>query len=249
MEKPLSILPDRLLDKIPADLDYTGAIPSIEHLNAVFKPLSYLERLHLLYAYFKPSEVLVTSSFGTRSVLLLWSLAQVCPTQKIHFIDTGYHFPETLTYKKQLTNQLNLTIVDLKPDAKAHQQTEAEEWWTNRPDDCCNTNKVEPLNLVKGNYKIWVSGLMQDQTNFRAGLQVFEQKGPQLKFHPMLNLDEGMFRYETMRLKLPEHPLEALGYGSIGCSHCTNKGAGRSGRWQGQAKTECGLHPDYFKKR
>ena len=249
MEKQLSSIQRQIQEKLPVDLPLPGTIPPIEQLNALFEPLSYLERLHLLYAYFEEGEVLVTSSFGTRSVLLLWALSQMQPRQRVHFIDTGYHFPETLQYLQQLRESLNLRLVEVHPDAAAHDRTNDEQWWLQHPDACCAINKVEPLEAIKGPYKVWISGLMQDQTQFRAGLQVFEQQGDLLKFHPMLNLDEGMFRYETGRLKLPMHPLEALGYGSVGCSHCTKQGAGRSGRWQGQEKTECGLHPGYFDKK
>lgn len=239
----------KTLQKLNLEFQAAGELPSLEQLNALFEPLNYLERLHLLYAYFKEAEVLVTSSFGTRSVLLLWSLSQIQPRQRVHFINTGYHFPETLQYKQQVSEAFNLRIVEVCPDASAHERTEREQWWKGQPDACCAVNKVEPLEAIKGNYKVWISGLMQDQTQFRAGLQVFEQQGELLKFHPMLHLDEGMFRYETGRLKLPLHPLEDLGYGSVGCTHCTQKGAGRSGRWQGQEKTECGLHPGYFDKK
>ena len=76
---------------------------SVEELNAIFTPLSFKERIARLYQYFDKKEVLFTSSFGTKSVFLLHLVSQIEPGQKVHFIDTTYHFMETLRYKKQLT--------------------------------------------------------------------------------------------------------------------------------------------------
>ena len=86
---------------------------SIELLNDIFEPLTYQERIALLYKYFDEDEVLYTSSFGTKSVFLLYWISKIRPTQTVHFIDTTYHFKETISYKEQLTNLLGLQIVDV----------------------------------------------------------------------------------------------------------------------------------------
>lgn len=237
------------IDQPPKKLRFEGPVPSVEHLNQVFSAHAYLERFHLLYAYFSEQEVLMTSSFGTNSALLLWMVHQLKPTQTVHFINTGYHFPETLAYKRFWEKHYQLQVQDLYPQQVAHETTRANSWWKHRPDDCCAVNKIAPLEAIKGNYKVWISGLRKEQTSYREGLQVFEQQGAILKFHPLIDLSEEQFLAETKRWALPAHPLEAQGYGSIGCTHCTKKGTGRSGRWQGQEKTECGLHPGYFDKK
>ncbi|HMQ48378.1 MAG TPA: phosphoadenylyl-sulfate reductase [Saprospiraceae bacterium] len=218
-------------------------------LNRVFTPLSYQDRIQKLYHFFGEEEVMVTSSFGTSSVFLLHVLSQERPTQKIHFIDTGYHFPETLAYKQELTDLLNLQVVSIHPDAGEHNFTQSEALWKSDTNRCCQINKVNPLEGVKAQHKVWVSGLMSHQTEFRAGLQVFERQGRLLKFHPFIDVDEGELLYQLGIHQLPAHPLEAQGFGSIGCSHCTVQGQGREGRWKDSEKTECGLHPDYFTKR
>jgi phosphoadenosine phosphosulfate reductase len=221
-------------------------IPPLDHLNETFRMLGYRERIHLLYAYFKEQEVLVTSSFGTSSVFLLFLLYQLRPTQKIYFVDTGYHFPETLQYKKELEQRFQLSIQDVHPEIKDHEQTRKDLLWSTNQDGCCQVNKVLPLEPLKQQHKVWISGLMGFQNEYRADLPIFEQREDLIKFHPLIDLDEGEFLYEMERYQLPRHPLEDQGYGSIGCTHCTQKGEGRSGRWADLEKTECGLHPDFL---
>jgi phosphoadenosine phosphosulfate reductase len=222
---------------------------TLDQLNELFTPLDYQERLKLLYQIFDEDEVLLTSSFGTTSVLLLHAVSQINPTQAVHFIDTTYHFPETQAYKQALATQLNLRVVDVFPDQQQNAITLAEQWWMTRKDDCCNVNKVEPMAPIKASHKVWISGLMGYQTGFRQGLRVFEKQDNLLKFHPLIDIQEGDFLYYQSKYHLPSHPLEALGYGSVGCTHCTIAGAGRSGRWSDSEKTECGLHPGFFEEK
>lgn len=217
--------------------------PDLETLNEVFTPLHFEERIRQLYRFFPQKEILLTSSFGTRSAFLLHLIAQIRPSQPVHFIDTTYHFPETLAYRRQLAHQFGLHIIDILPDPAQNQITAEEEWWKKDPGTCCMVNKVLPLKPIKARHKVWISGLMAHQTEFRSQLRVFEKQGNILKFHPLIDIDEGEFLYHMSYHKLPRHPLEDKGYGSVGCEHCTVQGEGRNGRWKGQAKTECGLHP------
>ena len=221
----------------------------LEELNEVFTPMTYLERLKKLYQHFDPSEVLLTSSFGTKSVFLLHLIHEIEPRQKVYFIDTTYHFPETVAYKEQLVELFNLEVINVLPEPVQNKLTRDEAWWNDHPRMCCTINKIAPIEPVVAKHKVWISGLMAYQTPFRAHLRIFEQQGDILKFHPLIDIDEGAFLYHLSYNKLPRHPLEAEGFGSIGCVHCTNKGEGRSGRWAGKAKTECGLHPNYFTKK
>lgn len=215
----------------------------VRHLNQTFTPLSFRERLRQLYKYFKPQDVLLTSSFGANSAFLLHLVSQVQPRQKVYFIDTTYHFPETIAYKEQLTSLFGLEVIDVLPDPTLNRAATAEAWWQHDPGTCCQVNKVLPLEPIKARHRVWISGVMAFQTDFRSKLRVFEEQGALLKFHPLIDIDEGEFLYHLGCHKLPPHPLEGQGYGSIGCAHCTVAGAGRSGRWKGQPKTECGLHP------
>jgi phosphoadenosine phosphosulfate reductase len=215
---------------------------ALDRLNDIFTPLSPQERIKRLYHYFKPEDVLYTSSFGTKSVFLLHLVSSIQANQKVHFINTGYHFPETIAYKQQLARLFGLDVQDIKPDATQHNVTKREKTWQHEPALCCSINKVLALEAIKPHYKVWISGVMGYQTNHRSDLNVFEWIDGMLKFHPIIDIDEGAFLYHLSYHNLPGHPLEKVGYGSIGCSHCTAKGAGRTGRWKGIRKTECGLH-------
>ena len=222
---------------------------SVEQLNARFSPLTFRERLETLYDYFAEPEVLYTSSFGTKSVFLLHLIHQIRPSQPVHFIDTTYHFPETVAYRQQLVERFQLRVIDVRPKAEENQVTREQEWWKEHPRMCCSVNKVVPLQPIVARHRVWLSGLMAGQTTFRSHLRVFEQQGDILKFHPLIDIDEGEFHYHLSYHQLPRHPLESQGYGSIGCTHCTARGDGRSGRWQGREKTECGLHPNFYTRK
>lgn len=211
-------------------------------LDEKFKSVPYEIRLRRLYDLYDPTEVLVTSSFGTNSVFLLWLLSRIRPDQKIHFINTTYHFPETLAYKKQLEDLFDLKIVEILPDSAQNQLSAQQAWWKTDIERCCAVNKIAPLAPLKAQHKVWVSGVAAYQTALRKGLKLWEQQDNLLKFHPLLDVDEGEFLYQTGLHKLPQHPLKAAGYGSVGCTHCTKKGTGRAGRWVNKEKTECGLH-------
>ncbi len=231
--------------QIPKTLDLTG----LDALNARFTTLTYQERIRELYRLFSVEQVLYTSSFGTKSAFLLHQMSLIQPAQKVHFVNTGFHFQETLNYRDQLAEQFGMEVIDVLPDPEQHERTRKFRSWVTDIDDCCRINKVAPLEPIKARHKVWISGLMSWQTDFRAGLRVFEYQDGILKFHPLIDIDEGEFLYHMAYYKLPRHPLEASGYGSIGCTHCTKKGQGRSGRWENSGKTECGLHPGYFLKQ
>ena len=123
-----------------------------------------------------------------------------------------------------------------------HEFTSKDETWRKNPDFCCSINKVKPLDLIKNHYKIWVSGLMKWQSDHRATLDIFELRGDILKFYPLLDVTKEERDAFIKEHQLPFHPLVEKGYNSIGCKHCTVPGEDRSGRWNNNPKTECGLH-------
>ncbi|MDQ3046543.1 MAG: phosphoadenylyl-sulfate reductase [Bacteroidota bacterium] len=212
----------------------------LEKLNERYLLLSPEDRIRELYKDFE--RILFTSSFGTTSVFLLHLFHKVQPLQKIHFLDTTYHFNETLEYKELLTKKLNLTVVDIKPEEWKNKFTEQDKTWNSDPDLCCSINKVEPVDKVKEDFQVWVSGLMSSQNSFRGNLKVFEMKEGMLKFFPLIDQSETIAKEYMKENDLPEHPLLSQGYNSVGCFHCTVAGKGRSGRWVNKSKTECGLH-------
>ena len=214
----------------------------LDALNTAYAPLSVAERLARLYTDFAPEKILVTSSFAATSAYFLHMISQVRPQQVIHFIDTGYHFPETLAYRNLMAEKLHLNVVSLLPDEYQHNYSQQEKLYETDPDFCCSINKVMPLDNIKGNYDVWISSLMGWQNDFRADLRIFEESHNIIKFNPLIDLTREALDTYIAEHQLPVHPLVAQGYSSIGCSHCTLPGKDRKGRWAGKAKTECGLH-------
>lgn len=214
----------------------------IAELNRAYAPLHFNERLQRLYRDFAPDKVMVTSSFAATSAYFLHIISRIRPEQEVLFINTGYHFPETLAYRDELAERYHLRVRDLVPDEYQHQYSEDEKLYQTDPDFCCTINKVNPLEAVKVHYHVWVSSLMGWQTDHRAGLAIFEERRGILKFNPMIDVSRDERDSYIREHNLPLHPLVNEGYSSIGCSHCTVKGEGRSGRWLGKPKTECGLH-------
>ena len=214
----------------------------IDALNEAYRPLHFRQRIARLYEDFAPQRILVTSSFAATSAYFLHIITSIRPQQRIHFIDTGFHFPETLEYRRYLTGLLKLSVVDVKAEDWKHQFTADEQTYQRDPDFCCSINKIEPLEAIKPDFHIWVSSLMGWQTDHRAGLPVFEVRRGIIKCNPMIDVSRAERDAYIAEHQLPFHPLVAKGYASIGCTHCTVAGEGRSGRWVGKPKTECGLH-------
>lgn len=214
----------------------------VEKLNLKYKKLSIEKRIEELYKDFDVEEVMLTSSFAATSAFLLNLFAGINKNQPVFFIDTGYHFEETLRYKEKLVQMYGLDVRTISALKEEHDFTLNDETWKKNPDFCCYINKVKPLDIIKKNYSVWVSGLMEWQSDHRASLNIFEYRGEMLKFYPLLDVTKSQRDIFIEEHQLPFHPLRAKGYHSIGCSHCTTPGEDRNGRWNNNPKTECGLH-------
>jgi phosphoadenosine phosphosulfate reductase len=196
-----------------------------------------------------------TSSFQTHSVVLLHILSQIDKSIPIYFINTGFHFPETIVYRDQITQLMGLNLVDLHSNTSKHMQKDAagKLLFTSDPDFCCHLNKVQPLDNVLAEHDVWINGVRADQSDVRKRMKV-EQPAPHgtFRFHPMLDWNNRMIEQYLKEYKLPRHPMESQGYFSIGCEPCTRKFdpemMEREGRWYGLKKTECGLHTELISK-
>jgi len=213
---------------------------NLDVLNEQYRKLSPMKRIIQLYKDF--DKVLISSSFGTTAVVQLQLFHEAGIRQPVYFIDTTYHFQETLDYKEKLIKLFGLSVIDILPDKEQNEYSLIGELWRYDPDQCCSINKVEPFEKIKSQFDVWVSGLMYWQSSHREKLNIFEEKGGIIKFYPIIDMSEE----EALRIikenGLPIHPLKPLGYESIGCKHCTLKGKKRKGRWAQTVKTECGLH-------
>lgn len=214
----------------------------IEQLNKRYKPLTPCQRIQNLYKDFEETEIMLTSSFAATSAFLLKLFSDINQNQEVIFIDTGYHFKDTLAYKNQLEKQYGLKVKSIRAPKEEHDFTTKNQTWKTNPDFCCSVNKVQPLEKVKKLHNVWVSGLMKWQSDHRASLDIFEERGDILKFYPLVDVSKEERDNYIAKHNLPFHPLVAEGYNSIGCTHCTVPGEDRSGRWNNSPKTECGLH-------
>lgn len=195
-----------------------------------------------------PDRLAVVSSFGTESAVLLKFVADVDRSLPILFLDTLWLFKETLAYRDTLVGRLGLTdirTVTPSPSALALRDPRRELCFRDR-DACCTIRKVEPLAKELEAFDGWLSGRKRYQGGERANLAVVEADGPRLKFNPLARMSRAELNLVFQAAKLPRHPLEALGYSSVGCVPCTHRPAAgaalRDGRWSGLGKTECGIH-------
>lgn len=209
---------------------------------------NYLERYRS-----EGKKVFATSSFQTHSIPMLHIISRIDNSIPIFFINTGFHFPETLKFRDKVAQQLNLNLVDLHSMVSRNLQMDSNHqfYFTSDPDYCCFINKTQPMEPVLGEYDVWMNGIRADQNANRKNMQI-EQPAPKdaIRFHPMLDWNMKMIYDYIREHNLPKHPLENSGYMSIGCEPCTRKMSldnDRGGRWFGMNKTECGLHTDLVK--
>jgi len=219
----------------------------VERENDRLESLAPAERLAFAVERFGDA-LLFTSSFGAQSAVLLHLWSTVARDRPVTFIDTGFLFPETLAYRDRLVAQLGLVLDVVRPDIAradfdARYGTDIQ---ARDPDFCCGLNKTAPLASRRERAQAWVSGLRRDQSNTRANVRILEQEPNLLRVHPIADLGAADVAAYLARHGLPEHPLVARRYLSIGCAPCTRAvGEGedeRAGRWAWSAKTECGLH-------
>ena len=223
----------------------------IASLNERFECASTEEILRWAWETLAP-DVAASSSFQTQSVPLLHIISQVCPEMPVIFIDTGFHFPETLTFRDKLQAQFNLNILTVRPTMTQSEllQQYGEALYRHDPDLCCYINKVSPMQWITERLKALVAGVRRDQTANRQTMSVLQQpsKGP-LQIRPMLNWTRDDVQAYRRTHDLPVHPLYHRGYVSVGCAPCTrpvslDEGE-RAGRWIESDKQECGLHLDW----
>jgi len=195
-------------------------------------------------------KVFVTSSFQTHSIPLLHILSTSEVEIDVLFINTGFHFAETVAFKDTISAILGLKVIDVRSQVPKSLQKDEEGhfYFASDTDYCCFLNKTQPLEPYLMQFDVWISGVRSEQSSTRKSMKT-EQEAPfnTLRFHPLLGWSSKEIYEYRMCNNLPEHPLDKQGFQSIGCAPCTRKfdaSDERSARWFGQNKTECGLHKD-----
>ncbi|MEV8475440.1 phosphoadenylyl-sulfate reductase [Streptomyces sp. NPDC051173] len=190
----------------------------------------------------------VTSSMEDAVVAHLAS--RVRPGVDVLFLDTGYHFPETIGTRDAVGAVMDVNVVTLTPERSvAEQDAEHGPALHDRdPDLCCALRKVAPLAAGLDRYDAWATGLRRDESPTRANTPVvgWDERRGKVKIAPIARwTQDDVDRYVAEHGVLT-NPLLMDGYASVGCAPCTSRVAAgennRGGRWAGRAKTECGLH-------
>jgi phosphoadenosine phosphosulfate reductase len=170
----------------------------------------------------------------------------VAPGVRVIFLDTGYHFAETLGTADAIEATLPIDLVRVTPHLTVCEQDAAfgEDLFARDPDLCCAMRKVAPLTKALAPYVAWASGLRRDESDTRSNVKVVEwdERHQMIKINPIAAWTQDDVDAYTAANNILVNPLISEGYGSIGCAPCTRKGEGRSGRWLGMPKVECGLH-------
>ena len=197
---------------------------------------------------FRPHAIL-TCSFQHDGVVLALMLQEIAPEIPVVFINTGFHFPETLAYRDEIKRRFGITLVELEPIMARDQFAKEHglDLYARNPDLCCHINKVEPLKRYLPGVRAWINGRRRDQASTRQGLRIVEAfQGDLYKVNPLSSWSSRETFYYMDRHDIPMHPLFEQGYASIGCAPCTRPvlpgEQERDGRWAGTGKVECGLH-------
>jgi phosphoadenosine phosphosulfate reductase len=190
----------------------------------------------------------IASSMGDG--LLAHLAGSVAPGVDILFLDTGYHFAETIGTRDAVASSYDVNVRTVLPLLTVKQQDEeyGPDLWDRDPTRCCAMRKVEPLARALEPYVAWGSGVRRDEAVTRRGTRVVEwdDRRGKVKVNPIATWTQADVDAYVEKHGVLVNPLAYDGYPSIGCAPCTHRVAPgddpRSGRWSGQAKTECGLH-------
>jgi len=190
----------------------------------------------------------LTSSMS--DALLIDLVSRVKPGVDVLFIDTGYHFAETIGTRDAVRQVYDVNVIDIKPSRTVEEQDRdlGPRLFGRNPDLCCYLRKVEPLNRALEPYLAWISGIRRDESATRTGTKVVEwdAKRQMVKVNPIASWTQDDVDNYMADNGVLINPLHYDNYPSIGCAPCTRQVAEgedpRSGRWAGLGKVECGIH-------
>ena len=220
-----------LAERVNAELEHAPAEQIISWAHALFG-----------------GGLVVASSMGDTHLVHL--AATVAPGIDVVFLDTGYHFPETIGTRDAIAETYPVNLLSIQPlRTVAEQDAEHGRRLHERdPDRCCALRKVEPLERALAPYTAWINGMRREESPTRAHIPVvgYDAERDMVKISPLAAWTEQDVAAYIAHHGVLTNPLFAEGYTSIGCAPCTRKPLpgepARAGRWAGSAKTECGLH-------
>jgi phosphoadenosine phosphosulfate reductase len=221
---------------------------TIQRMSSILADKAPGEIIRLAHEEFG-QDLMMTTAFGYSGIVLLSYVKDVYPDIPIYFIDTTFHFEETLKLRLKIMEKWGVNIQKVgshRPDAELLGLM-GEKAYESDPDTCCYYRKVEPLEDILEKNTVWLSAARRDQSLTRAHANVIDIDGRgHIKVNPLFNWTRDDCWTYIRKFDLPYNPLHDQSYPSIGCTKCTNPvdlgGDERSGRWIGLDKTECGLH-------
>lgn len=224
-----------------AELDAGGRVPAAGEASTE-------EAIRWVAENFEAHRVAVACSMADAVLPAL--VAEQLPGVDVLFLETGYHFPETLGTRAAVAHALDVRVVDVLPELTVAEQdaTIGKDLFATDPARCCSIRKMEPLAKALAGYDVWFTGVRRDEswTRTNAPMVSFDETHGLVKVNPVVRWSIDDLVEHSERRRLPVHPLLAEGYLSIGCAPCTRPVAPgedpRAGRWAGQHKTECGIH-------
>ena len=195
---------------------------------------------------FHPS-IALACSFQQEESVLLDMLLKTRRDARVFALDTHVLFPETYALWAQVEERYGISVERAQGPTLAQQAaTHGDALWLRDPDACCGLRKLTPLRDKLAGLDAWITGIRREQSPARAGARKVEwdERHGLWKLNPIADWTEKDVWNRIQERELPYNPLHDQGYASIGCTHCTEPGAGREGRWSGDDKTECGLHAE-----
>lgn len=219
----------------------------VESAAAALEGAATLEVIRWAAATFG-DRICLTSSMSDAALIHL--VSKVKPGIDVLFVDTGYHFAETVGTRDAVEAVYPVNVIDVTPSRTVEEQEAAlgPRLFGRNPDLCCHLRKVEPLGRALEGYMAWFSGIRRDETASRRDRRVVEwdRKRGMVKVNPILDWSQDDMDNYIEDNGVLVNPLHHDGYPSIGCAPCTRPVAPgedpRSGRWAGMGKTECGIH-------
>ncbi len=195
-------------------------------------------------------QLAVATGFGPSGIVILHLVSRINPKTEIFYLETDMLFGETRRLRDRLQEHLGVNIRAVHSGSSLDEQAAryGESLWRHNPDLCCTLRKVEPLRRYLADKHAWVTGIRRDQARTRSATQVVEWDNANglVKVNPLAAWTSDQVWDYIQEHHLPFNPLHRLGFPSIGCWPCTRSVLPgedpRAGRWDGFAKTECGLH-------
>ena len=192
-----------------------------------------------------PGRVALACSFQKEETILLDMLFALEPNARVFAIDTHHLFPETYAYWRDVEKRYGTTIEVFEgPSSEELAAVHGERLWEQKPDLYLSIAKVAPLVTALGGLDAWIAGIRRDQSPTRADAPKlgWDEQHELWKANPLADWTDAMCWDYIRARELPYNPLHDQGYDSIGDAHSTQPGSGRSGRWAGTGKVECGIH-------